>query len=89
MNQSARAQVNPDCPNLALALVWQRCQDWYGDYPQKDVVDPQGPEKGKERVLRGGSWDFVPEHCRSACRNWIDPGSRYFGIGCRLCFYQD
>ena len=27
--------------------VWQWCQDWYGDYPQKDVVDPQGPEKGE------------------------------------------
>ena len=37
--------------------VWQWCQDWYGDYPQNDVVDPQGPEKGKLRVLRGGSWN--------------------------------
>src|SRR5476649_2294554 len=26
--------------------VWQWCEDWHGDYPQKDVVDPQGAEKG-------------------------------------------
>ena len=25
--------------------VWQWCQDWYGDYPQKDVVDPTGTRK--------------------------------------------
>src|ERR1019366_4354614 len=37
--------------------VWEWCEDWYGDYPKKDVVDPQGAEKGKYRVLRGGSWD--------------------------------
>ena len=50
--------------------VWQWCQDWYGDYPQKDVVDPQGPEKGEYRVLRGGSWSNDPRYCRSAYRLW-------------------
>ena len=35
--------------------VRQWCLDSYGDYPQKDLVDPQGPEKGTGRVLRGGS----------------------------------
>jgi formylglycine-generating enzyme required for sulfatase activity len=34
--------------------VWQWCQDWFGDYPPGDVVDPQGPKAGAERVLRGG-----------------------------------
>ena len=53
--------------------VWQWCQDWYGDYPQKDVVDPQGPEKGEVRVLRGGSWYFYPEYCRSAYRHGAGP----------------
>ena len=53
--------------------VWQWCQDWYGDYPQKDVVDPQGPEKGEVRVLRGGSWISDPQYCRSAFRYWFDP----------------
>src|SRR3954469_3356075 len=40
--------------------VWQWCHDWFGDYAQKDVVDPQGPKNGNERVLRGGSLLIFP-----------------------------
>ena len=81
--------------------VWQWCQDWYGDYPQKDVVDPQGAEKrGKNdkddkdkddnvRVLRGGSWVSFPRDCRSAFRRWFEPGSRDHTFGCRVCFCLD
>ena len=69
--------------------VWQWCQDWYGDYTQKDVVDPQGPEKGEYRVLRGGSWVSTPRSCRSALRPWPVPGSRSSRIGFRLCFCLD
>ena len=66
--------------------VWQWCQDWYGDYPQKDVVDPQGPEEGEYRVLRGGSWFDDPGDCRSASRTRIEPGYRNFNCGLRVCF---
>ena len=69
--------------------VWQWCQDWYGDYPQKDVVDPKGLEKGEFRVLRGGSWGNHPLYCRSACRNWDVPGLRSGLFGCRVCFCLD
>ena len=69
--------------------LWQWCQDWYGEYPQKDVVDPQGPEKGEGRVLRGGSWSGHPGFCRSACRYGYDPGGRGSGVGFRLCFCLD
>ena len=69
--------------------VWQWCQDCYGDYPQKDVVDPQGPEKGAFHLLRGGSWSSLPLYCRSACRFWDGPGYRGFNFGCRLCFCLD
>jgi formylglycine-generating enzyme required for sulfatase activity len=66
--------------------VLQWCQDWLSDYPQNDVVDPQGPEKGDVRVLRGGSWVEVPEVCRSAFRGWHGSGHRGDQIGFRLCF---
>jgi len=70
--------------------VLQWCQDWYAaEYPKNDVTDPQGPEKGEERVLRGGSWNFLPVYCRSAVRCWNGPGRRFVIYGCRLCFCLD
>ena len=69
--------------------VFQWCEDWYADYPQKDVIDPQGPEKGQSRVLRGGSWLDYPGCCRSAFRSWVDPGYRHGSVGFRLCFCLD
>ena len=70
--------------------VSQWCQDWYGDYPQKDVVDPQGPDKGKFRVLRGGTWFSHPGYCRSSCRFRNEPGNRTLGVsGFRLCFFVE
>ena len=69
--------------------VLQWCEDWYADYPQKDVTDPQGPEKGEFRMMRGGSWLHAPRHCRSALRLWNVPGDRISPFGCRLCFCLD
>jgi sulfatase modifying factor 1 len=69
--------------------VLQWCQDMYGDYPQKDVVDPTGPEKGEVPVLRGGSWNLYPDGCRSAYRLWDVPDHRNDTFGFRLCFFVD
>jgi sulfatase modifying factor 1 len=70
--------------------LFQCCQDWYGDYPQKDVVDPQGPDSGKERVMRGGSWFASPPGwCRSAFRGSEELDNPGAGIGLRCCFFLD
>jgi formylglycine-generating enzyme required for sulfatase activity len=66
--------------------VWQRCQDWYGEYPQMDIVDPPGPKTGKDRVMRGGSWGTFPDYCRSACRYKLVPTWGDDAIGVRVCF---
>ena len=66
--------------------VGQWCQDIYGDYPQKDVVDPTGAEKGSQRSLRGGCWFGPPKFFRSAFRYGFEPGIRYDYFGFRLCF---
>lgn len=72
--------------------VWEWCQDWYGEKyydecKQQGVVEnPTGPESGSYRVLRGGSWDISAQDCRSAGRDYDDPGDRYSNIGFRLVF---
>ena len=30
--------------------VWEWCQDWYGNYPTSQVMDPTGPKTGECRV---------------------------------------
>jgi formylglycine-generating enzyme required for sulfatase activity/tRNA A-37 threonylcarbamoyl transferase component Bud32 len=69
--------------------LWDWCQDWFGEHPRNDVVDPQGPESGQYRVLRGGSWISDPENCRSACRNGLEPAYRFSIFGLRVCFCLD
>jgi sulfatase modifying factor 1 len=69
--------------------VWQWCQDWYGDYPQFAVVDPQGPSTGDFRVLRGGSWSATPDLCRAASRTGSTPDHRSVIVGFRVCFGLD
>ena len=66
--------------------VFQWCQDWYGNYPQKDLVDPQGPNAGKDHVMRGGSWNYNPQGCRSAYRRF---GYRSDHCGFRVCFFVE
>lgn len=69
--------------------VWQWCQDWYGDYPRKEVVDPLGATKGRFRVLRGSSYRNHPRYCRSASRYRIEPFNRVVECGLRVCFYLE
>ncbi|PTN10906.1 formylglycine-generating enzyme family protein [Nitrosomonas aestuarii] len=64
--------------------VWEWCQDWYADYPAQPVIDPQGLESGKSRVLRGGSWIRLGGYCRSARRLHNEPSYRSFNTGFRL-----
>jgi RNA polymerase sigma factor (sigma-70 family) len=68
-------------------VMW--CQDWLGDYPHKDVIDPQGPEKGTQRVTRGGSYYGFPHYLRSAFRYGFEPDNRAQRVGLRVCFSLD
>jgi formylglycine-generating enzyme required for sulfatase activity len=66
--------------------VWQWCQDWYGAdyYGKAPNENPEGPAQGDVRLVRGGSWYYIPEYCRSAFRSTMGPGHGYDPIGFRV-----
>ena len=64
--------------------VWEWVQDWYGTYPDSMETDPQGPETGSPRVMRGGSWSSTARYVRSANRDDWWPGNRNSRVGFRL-----
>jgi len=64
--------------------VWEWVKDLYGDYPSGSVTDPEGSSEGSARVHRGGSWYYNARYCRSAYRNFYDPGLRNRHLGFRL-----
>ena len=52
--------------------VWEWCQDyWHDNYygAPKDGSAWVAKSNSSYRVRRGGSWDFDPQLCRSACRS--------------------
>jgi sulfatase modifying factor 1 len=64
-----------------LGNVAQWVSDWYDpDYYQNSPSeDPQGPRKGKLRVLRGGSWFDLPVYLRVSYRHRFAPDRRDSG----------
>jgi formylglycine-generating enzyme required for sulfatase activity len=66
--------------------VWEWCaSEWDERYSGKESEDSsQDRSNDQPRVLRGGSWNFVPGRARSAARNWNDPDFRNGSRGFRL-----
>ena len=63
--------------------VWEWCQDWYGEYEGKDLIDPTGVKSGSSRVLRGGSCGYNARDCRAADRSLSSPDLRVDAFGFR------
>ncbi len=63
-------------------LEW--CADRYSEYPDRPVVDPVGPGRGDDRVLRGGCWICDGRMTRSARRYRSDPANRGNFTGFRI-----
>ena len=59
------------CGNL-----WEWCNDFYqlDYYPKSPKLDPQGPDAGPTKVVRGGAWRFSADTCRSGNRYNESPG---------------
>ena len=65
--------------------VWEWCADWYDKdyYENAPERNPQGPETGMYRVLRGGSWADEAKYLTCANRSWARPAERSPNIGFR------
>lgn len=59
--------------------------DWYSEtyYSKSPYKNPQGPESGTMRVIRGGSWVVESWYMAAANRSFGDPYDRYRGYGFR------
>ncbi len=68
--------------------VWQWTADWYDSdyYDDAPTENPTGPETGKWRVLRGGSWVTVGMGLRCSKRGHMDPvkWDDFTGFRCAL-----
>ena len=66
--------------------AWEWVQDWFDPnyYASSPAVDPQGPQRGTERVVRGGSWHTTATSWRTAFRRDYAPDYRGISIGFRL-----
>ncbi|HEU0119576.1 MAG TPA: formylglycine-generating enzyme family protein [Bryobacteraceae bacterium] len=60
--------------------VMEWCQDWYSRsyYASSPKKNPQGPEKGAYRVLRGGSFFFEGQDLRTYARSGAWPSFQAF-----------
>jgi formylglycine-generating enzyme required for sulfatase activity len=69
--------------------VWEWCLDiWHDSYngaPSDGSAWGSMSDTSSSRLLRGGSWSFVPRGCRSAYRGWVRPDFRGLSIGFRVC----
>lgn len=66
--------------------VWEWTADWFDAlYHQSgETVDPTAPQRGIEKVLRGGSWNMPYIFSRTAYRDGVLPDSWSSIIGFRL-----
>ncbi len=66
--------------------VWEWVQDWYAVnyYEASPEQNPQGPEQGQFKVLRGGSWSDLPKYLLTYGRFRLLPETRnsYTGFRC-------
>ena len=77
-------QANPFGLFDLYGNVWEWCQDFFAPYPGGHALEPKGPESGKTRALRGGSWMTDADRCQTFVRWHQPPDTRSFQIGFRL-----
>ena len=66
--------------------VQEWVSDWYDDYyyNESPPTDPQGPDRGSLKVVRGGCFAMIGSDCRCAARRPHDPNSFTETVGFRV-----
>jgi len=85
LHEVGELRANPWGFQDILGHVWEWCEDWYGQdyYKDSPARDPLGPEEGRFRVLRGGSWRNFAWNLRVSLRNRNIPRYRSDNNGFR------
>jgi len=69
--------------------VWEWVSDWYSPnyYARAQYINPQGPDAGLMRIVRGGAWVNADDtYLRCACRHKVPPDSYAYSIGFRVAY---
>ncbi len=62
-----------------MGNAWEWTEDWYSPYfVGNKETNPTGPEKGENKVIRGGSFDSSAGALRITNRTWLNPKNRVF-----------
>lgn len=64
--------------------VWEWCNDWFGNFPADSVFNPQGPQYGYHKVLKGGSWNSDARSCRISHRSGASLETKARIVGFRV-----
>ena len=62
--------------------VAEWCQDWMDSYSSEAQDNPRGPQKGENKILRGGHYNATSPMCTVYDRSWYIPSGRseYYGL---------
>lgn len=73
--------------------VWEWCSNWFStDHQPEERIDPQGPARGRRKVMKGGSFLCHHSYCnryRVGARTANTPDSSTANCGVRLVFQTD
>jgi formylglycine-generating enzyme required for sulfatase activity len=69
--------------------VWEWVSDWYSPtyYARAQYLNPQGPDHGTLRIVRGGAWvNADARYLRCAYRHKVPPDTYSYSIGFRVAY---
>jgi formylglycine-generating enzyme required for sulfatase activity len=64
--------------------VCEWCWDWFGNYAGESQINPKGASSGRNRVIRGGSWNSAAQYSRTTSRGNIAPTAMSDQFGFRV-----